>query len=96
MIKRAALLLTILAACSFDVLAEPRIGEAAPGFTLKDIGGAEHQLADFKGKFVVLEWTNPDCPFVKKHYNTGNMQKLQKSYGEKGVIWLSINSSAPG
>jgi peroxiredoxin len=77
-------------------VAEVSMGETAPEFTLKDIQGTAHTLSDFKGKFVVLEWTNYDCPFVRKHYDTGNMQELQKTYTEKGVIWLSVNSSAPG
>lgn len=72
------------------------VGKAAPAFTLKDAAGKTHQLADFKGKFVVLEWLNPECPFVKKHYNSGNMQALQKEFTAKGVVWLSINSSAAG
>lgn len=70
--------------------------DSAPEFTLNDIAGQQHSLSSYKGKFVVLEWSNPDCPFVKKHYNSGNMQSLQKTYTEKGVIWLTINSSAPG
>ena len=70
-------------------------GQAAPNFTLTDSNGQKHSLSDYKGKFVVLEWFNPDCPFVKKHYS-GNMQLLQKEYTSHGVIWLSINSSAPG
>ena len=70
-------------------------GQAAPSFTLTDSNGQKHSLSDYKGKFVVLEWFNPDCPFVKKHYS-GNMQLLQKEYTSRGVIWLSINSSAPG
>ncbi|MBN1511737.1 MAG: thioredoxin family protein [Phycisphaerae bacterium] len=68
----------------------------APAFTLTDVEGTEHSLSDFEGKTVVLEWTNYDCPFVKKHYSTGNMQALQKRYTDKGVVWLSICSSAPG
>ena len=72
-------------------------GKPAPDFTLTDTQGKSHSLADFKGKFVVLEWYNPDCPFVKKHYDeSSNMQKLQKTYTDKGVVWLSINSSAEG
>ena len=77
--------------------AEAKVGEPAPDFVLTDTHHAEHTLTEYKGKFVVLEWTNPDCPFVRKHYDkSGNMQKLQKEYTAKGVIWLSINSSAPG
>ncbi|HEY5751801.1 MAG TPA: thioredoxin family protein [Chthoniobacterales bacterium] len=71
-------------------------GKPAKDFTLKDTSGKEVSLADYKGKFVVLEWYNPDCPFVKKHYDSANMQKLQAEYTKKGVVWLSINSSAPG
>lgn len=77
-------------------VAEPKIGEAAPAFTAVDSNGAQVSLADFKGKYVVLEWTNADCPFVKKHYGSGNMQALQKEAKELGVVWLSVNSSAPG
>ena len=72
------------------------IGKAAPDFSLTDTNGKMMALAQFKGKTVVLEWTNYNCPFVKKFYNAGAMQKLQKTYTDKGVIWLSINSSAPG
>ena len=69
---------------------------AAPAFKLKDTNDKEHSLADFKDKIVVLEWINHDCPYVKKHYDSGNMQELQKKYTEKGVVWLSICSSAEG
>ena len=72
-----------------------KVGEAAPAFTLPAHDGKTHSLADFKGKTVVLEWTSAECPFVKKHY-AGNMQALQKTYTGKDVVWLSINSSAPG
>ncbi len=71
-------------------------GSTAPAFTLTDTNGKNHSLADFKGKTVVLEWVNHGCPFVKKHYNTNNMQTLQKEYTGKGVVWLSIASSAKG
>jgi peroxiredoxin len=71
-------------------------GQPAPAFTLKDIQGKTHTLADFKDQLVVLEWYNPDCPFVKKHYGPGNMQGLQKEFTAKGVKWLVINSSAEG
>ena len=80
------------ALCAGDL----KIGEPAPEFSLNDTQGTSHTLADYKGKLVVLEWTSYDCPFVKKHYSGGNMQKLQKAYTEKGVVWLAINSSAPG
>lgn len=71
-------------------------GAEAPSFELKDPGGNVVRLSDFAGRTVVLEWTNMDCPFVKKHYKPGNMQKLQATYGEKDVVWLVICSSAPG
>jgi peroxiredoxin len=74
---------------------EPPIGEPAPAFTLTDSAGVKHSLSDYKGKYVVLEWTNPGCPFVKKHYESGNMEKLQSEYTKKGVVWLTIDSSAP-
>lgn len=72
------------------------IDQPAPDFALKDIDGKEYKLSSFKGKYVVLEWVNFDCPFVKKHYSSGNMQALQAEATKKGVIWLSICSSAPG
>ena len=71
------------------------VGDSAPDFSLIDTAGNKHALSDYKGKYVVLEWLNHDCPFVKKHY-AGNMQQLQKTYTAKGVAWLSICSSAPG
>lgn len=71
-------------------------GDLAPDFTLSDTHGAERSLAEFKGKFIVLEWFNRDCPFVRKHYGSGNMQALQKKYTDQGIAWLSIISSAPG
>jgi len=76
--------------------AQARIGGAAPGFTLTDTSGKQVSLADFKGKTVVLEWTNHDCPYVRKHYNGQAMQGLQKKWTDKGVVWLSVISSAPG
>ena len=68
-------------------------GAPAPGFTLNDTAGKPVALADHRGKYVVLEWTNPECPFVQKHYVSRNMQDLQKEWGAKGVVWLSINST---
>lgn len=70
------------------------VGEDAPAFTAKNSAGKDVSLAGFKGKVVVLEWVNGECPFVKKHYDSGNMQKLQKEAAEKGVVWLSVNSAA--
>lgn len=74
----------------------PQIGKKAPSFSLTDIDGNTRSLEEFKGKHVVLEWTNPGCPFVKKHYDSGNMQALQKEWTGKEVIWLSVCSSAEG
>ena len=74
----------------------PPVGSAAPDFSLADAKGKTHSLSQYKGKYVVLEWFNPECPFVKKHYGSGNMQNLQKEYTDKGVIWLTIDSNATG
>ena len=76
--------------------ATPEIGKTAPDFEATDISGNPFKLSDHKGDIVVIEWTNHECPFVVKHYDSGNMQKLQKETTEKGVKWVSINSSAPG
>ncbi|MDX2021187.1 MAG: thioredoxin family protein [Deltaproteobacteria bacterium] len=73
-----------------------RVGTTAPAFSATDITGKTHKLADFKGKYVVLEWFNHGCPFVQKHYGSKNMQTLQKKWTGKGVVWLSINSGAKG
>jgi peroxiredoxin len=72
------------------------VGATAPAFELRDADGKTVKLSDYKGKFVVLEWVNFQCPFVGKQYGSGNMQSLQKKYTGKGVVWLSICSSAPG
>ncbi len=74
----------------------PPVGSAAPDFSLTDAKGKTHSLSQYKGKYVVLEWFNPQCPFVKKHYGGGNMQNLQKEFTDKGVVWLTIDSNAPG
>lgn len=79
-----------------DLQAQAVVGSPAPDFTLSDTQGAAHRLADLAGKPVVLEWTNPDCPFVKKHYGSKNMQGLQAKYVAQGVTWLTVSSSAPG
>jgi len=73
-----------------------KAGEKAPDFTLVSADGNKHSLSDFSDKYVVLEWINFECPFVQKHYATGHMQKMQKAYRDKGVVWLTICSSAPG
>jgi peroxiredoxin len=68
-------------------------GSAAPDFAATDVTGKAIKLSDYRGKYVVLEWTNPDCPFVRHHYNTKNMQALQDRWGKDGVKWLTINST---
>lgn len=73
-----------------------KVGQPAPAFTATDLSGKSRALSEFKGKYVVLEWHNQSCPFVKKHYESGNMQKLQKELTGKGAVWLSVISSAPG
>src|SRR5712675_202556 len=88
--------LTSLIATAAFALEPPAVGSGAPDFSLPDAKGQTHSLSQYKGKYVVLEWFNPECPFVKKHYGSGNMQKLQSDYTGKGVVWLSIDSSAPG
>src|SRR6184192_2823725 len=74
----------------------PPVGTAAPDFSLTDAKGETYSPSQYKGKYVVLEWFNPECPFVKKHYGSSNMQKLQEEYTGKGVAWLTIDSNAPG
>jgi peroxiredoxin len=76
--------------------AEVQVGSTAPDFSLTDTHGRTHRLSEYRGKIVVLEWYNPDCPFVGKHYRSGNMQQLQKEYTAKGVVWLTVDSSAAG
>ncbi|MGH8046260.1 MAG: thioredoxin family protein [Chthoniobacterales bacterium] len=93
--KKITLLLAVLTSAVF-AQAAPEIGKPAPDFTLKDETGADRSLGDYKGKTVVLEWFNYGCPFVKKHYDSQTMQKLQKAATDDGVVWLSVVSSAPG
>jgi peroxiredoxin len=76
--------------------ASATLGQSTPDFTLQGADGKSHSLSDYMGKFVVLEWTNPQCPFVHKFYDSGTMQKLQREETAKGVVWLRINSGAPG
>src|SRR5213075_3340609 len=87
---------TSLIATTVFAFDPPPVGSAAPDFSVTDASGKTHSLAQYKGKYVVLEWFNPECPFVKKHYGSGNMQKLQGEYTGKGVVWLTIDSNAPG
>ena len=90
------LALLLLACVPASVVADAVPGKPAPHFEIKDAGGQLQTLADYKGKWLVLEWFNKDCPYVRKHYGSGNMQMLQKTYTEKGVAWLSVISSAKG
>ncbi len=93
---KTLLLALFLAFAAVPAYAAIEIGKPAPDFTGTDSNGKSHKLSDYKGKIVVLEWTNPLCPFVVKHYDSGNMQKLQEEFTGKDVVWLSINSSAAG
>jgi peroxiredoxin len=90
----ASILGTLVIACSAQ--ATPKIGSPAPDFTATDTSGKMWSLAALAGNKVILEWTNHDCPYVKKHYGSGNMQALQKEATAKGYLWLSVISSAPG
>lgn len=94
----SALLPVLLLSLIFSTSAFAAVenGKPAPDFSLNDVDGNARSLSEFKGKFVVLEWVNHDCPFVKKHYDKGDMQKLQADSVGKGIVWLSINSSAEG
>ncbi len=94
--KSILTILASLATTTLLALDSPPVGRAAPDFSLTDAKGKTHSLSQYKGKYVVLEWFNPECPFVKKHYGSGNMQKLQEEYTGKGVVWLTIDSNAPG
>ena len=73
-----------------------RVGDPAPDFTGTDSNGQTHKLSEYRGKYVVLEWTNNGCPYTRKHYTSGNMQNLQKQWTAKGVVWLTVLSSSPG
>jgi alkyl hydroperoxide reductase subunit AhpC len=97
--KRSTLcrFLVVLTLCAVPLLvAAAKIGGPAPEFTATTSNGKTVRLADYRGKYVVLEWHNNGCPYVGKHYNSGNMQRLQKQWTSRGVVWLTILSSAPG
>src|SRR5438309_2207485 len=96
--KTKLLLTTLIAFAAGALYAAdvPPVGSAAPDFSAPDASGKTQSLSQYKGKYVVLEWFNPECPFVKKHYGSDNMQKLQAEYTGKGVVWLTIDSNAPG
>lgn len=109
-LKRLLLLLPVVAAVAYTAFAfkqweesavvrpteSASAGEPAPAFTATDTKGKSHSLADYRGKWVVLEWFNHGCPYTKKHYKSDNMQRLQREYTAKGVVWFAIVSSAPG
>lgn len=86
----------VAAAVGAAAMAEPVVGKPAPDFSAVDSNGQPVQLAKLKGRIVVLEWTNHECPYTAKHYTTGNLQALQAEAAAKGVVWLSVVSSAPG
>ncbi len=95
------MLKTVIAAAAAFALAAPAtanavVGQPAPAFTATDSNGRQHSLSDFRGRTVVLEWTNAECPFVKKFYDVGEMQKLQAEARQQNVVWLTINSGAQG
>src|SRR3954466_10328662 len=94
--KLLAALVTFAASTALFAADSPPVGTNAPDFSLTDTKGKTHSVSQYKGKYVVLEWFNPDCPFVKKHYGSGNMQKLQEEFTGKGVVWLTVDSNAPG
>jgi peroxiredoxin len=97
--KRSASSLAVAAATALFTAAlaygSASVGQSAPDFKVKDTSGKDHSLGAYKGKFVVLEWVNPGCPFVQKHYDTSNMQATQKAAESKGVVWLTVSSTAP-
>lgn len=97
-----ALALLVTGGCGADAAPGPSpypapvVGQAAPEFKAVDTNGKEHALSQYRGKWVVLEWLNHECPYVRKHYDNKAMQALQKKYTDKGIVWLSVVSSAPG
>src|SRR4051812_20373959 len=95
-LKTFALLAAFATALVANVQARTAVGAPAPDFSLTDINGKTQRLSDYKGKTVVLEWVNPNCPFVKKHYESGNIPNLQKTATASGVVWIAVNSAAPG
>ena len=94
--KLLTALLAIATSTALFAADSPAVGTTAPDFSLTDSKGKTQSVSQYKGKYVVLEWFNPECPFVKKHYGSGNMQKLQEEFTGKGIVWLTIDSSAPG
>jgi alkyl hydroperoxide reductase subunit AhpC len=92
----ASLTAILLLALAASLAWAARVGDPAPNFTATDTNGQTHKLSDYAGKFVVLEWHNRGCPYTQKHYNSGNMENLQREWTGRGVIWLTVISSAPG
>jgi peroxiredoxin len=86
----------LLAGAAMPAADEPQVAQPAPDFSTVDSQGQMRHLADYRGKVVVLEWTNAECPFTRKHYESGNMQSLQSLARDHGVVWLTVISSAPG
>jgi hypothetical protein len=95
-LSRRFVIAAILAVLAAAPVLAVRVGQQAPDFSATGSNGQTYKLSDFKGKFVVLEWHNNGCPYTQKHYNSGNMQRLQKEWTAKGVVWLTVISSAPG
>lgn len=95
--RRLPVLAALVSIAAFSLCAyAAKVGEPAPDFTGTDTNGQTHKLSEYRGKYVVLEWTNNGCPYTRKHYESGNMQSLQKEWTAKGVVWLTVLSSAKG
>lgn len=97
--KRTSFLILMVAAALMSLpllISAAKVGEPAPNFTATGSDGKAYSLADYRGKYVVLEWHNNGCPYTRKHYESGNMQRLQKEWTGKGVVWFTVISSAPG
>jgi peroxiredoxin len=94
--QRSLLFIAFIGVLLVMPLFSARVGEPAPNFTAVDSNGKTHKLSDYRGKVVVLEWHNQGCPYTRKHYESGNMQRLQKEWTAKGVVWFTVISSAPG
>ena len=97
--KRTSFLVMIFAAALLAIplmMWAAKVGDSAPNFSATGSDGKTYRLADYRGKFVVLEWHNNGCPYTQKHYDSGNMQRLQKEWTERGVVWFTVISSAPG
>ena len=96
MLKKLVASAALAAVLTFPAAASPEVGKAAPDFTARTADGKSVDLQSLRGKIVVLEWTNHDCPYVRMHYGANNMQTLQKEAADKGIVWLQVISSPPG